>query len=355
VGVATRRRGGAKRSARVFHDRWEVVRPLGGGGQGTAYLVRDLKTDSRPQWVLKELRDQKSDSPARRTKRLRRFEREIAALGRLNLSPNIPSVVDSHVGLDGSYLVTPYAGKNLEKLPKLVDPQAILQRFRGFVQAVKYTNDREVVHRDIRPNNTTVNDDGTTCLVDFGICMYDDKIGLTDTMEGFGNRYFAAPECDAGNPEPIGPPSDIYSLGKLLHWMATDRGKMGREDFDEEAFTFTDRFARQYFSVLIKHTVCERPGARWSATELLDHIDWVLAKLAEHAAIREKGLTVLVDNFGPNDACYENSSRSAMTGYGDPPADYELAHSFFVGEAVVLDRLDIRLAGVAGRGKWRSP
>jgi hypothetical protein len=181
--------------------------------------------------------------------------------------------------------------------------------------------------------------------------MYDDEVGLTDTMEGFGNRYFAAPECDAGNPEPIGSPSDIYGLGKLLHWMATGRGKMGREAFDDEAFTVTDKIARQYFSVLIKHTVREEPGNRWSATELLDYIDWVLAKLAEHAAIREKGLTVLVDNFGPNDACNENSSRSATTGYGDPPADYDLAHSFFVSEAVVLDRLDIRLARRRGSGQ----
>jgi hypothetical protein len=86
------------------------------------------------------------------------------------------------------------------------------------------------------------------------------------------------------------------------------------------------------------------------ATELLDYIDWVLAKLAEHAAIREKGLSVLVDNFGPNDACYENGSRSARTGHGDPPRDYDVAHSFFVGEAVLLDRIDIGLALRRGSG-----
>ena len=148
----------------------------------------------------------------------------------------------------------------------LVEPQAILQQFRGLVEAAKFANDREVVHRDIKPNNATVNGDGTTCLVDFGICMYDDEVGLTDTWEGFGTRYFAAPECDAGNPEPIGPPADIYSLGKVLHWMATGRGTMGREDFDEVAFVFTDRIARQYFSVTIRHTVREdwRVGAHQS-------------------------------------------------------------------------------------------
>jgi serine/threonine protein kinase len=107
-------------------------------------------------------------------------------------------VVDSYVGSKGAYFVTPYAGKNLEKMRNLVEPQAILQQFRGLVEAAKFANDREVVHRDIKPNNATVNGDGTPCLVDFGICMYDDEVGLTDTWEGFGTRYFAAPECDAG-------------------------------------------------------------------------------------------------------------------------------------------------------------
>jgi serine/threonine protein kinase len=181
--------------------------------------------------------------------------------------------------------------------------------------------------------------------------MYDDETGLTDTWEGFGNRYFAAPECDAGNPEAIGPPSDIYSLGKVLHWMATGRGKMGRETFDGEAFVFTDKFARQYFSIILKHTVRENPGARWSASELLDFIDWVLAKLAEHDAFRAGGLSVLKDNFGPNDSCYENSSRSSRTGFGDPPVDYDIAESFFVTEAVVLERLDLRLARRSGSGR----
>ncbi|WP_197515024.1 protein kinase [Mycobacterium sp. 1245805.9] len=347
------RRRRRREKARVFGDRWEVIRQLGGGAQGTAYLVRDLNaTDADAEYVLKVLRGGRAgEPPERRRKRLARFEREIDALDRLDLSPNIPSLVARHVSEAESFFVTPFAGYNLENLPDLAEPQQILQRFRGLVEAAKFANDREVVHRDIKPNNATVRDDGTPCLVDFGICMYDDEVGLTDTWEGFGNRYFAAPECDAGNPEAIGPPSDIYSLGKVLHWMATGRGKMGRETFEEEAFVFADRFARQYFSVIIEHTVCEYPAARWSASELLDFIDWALAKLSEHDAFRAVGLSVLKDNFGPNDSCHEGSSLSARTGYRDPSADYDIAESFFVSEPVVLDRVDLRLARRSGSGR----
>lgn len=98
------------------------------------------------------------------------------------------------------------------------------------------------------------------------------------------------------------------------------------------AFVFTDRIARQYFSVTIRHTVREDWRARWSASELLDYIDWVLAKLTEHATIRGSGLSVLKDNFGPNNSCNENGSLSATTGSGDPSADYDIADSFFVSD-----------------------
>ena len=181
-------------------------------------------------------------------------------------------------------------------------------------------------------------------LVDFGICTYDEEVRLTDTWEGFGNRYFAAPECDTGNPEPIGPSTDIHGLGKVLHWMATGRGKMGREDFDEDAFTFTNRSARHYFSVALRHTGCEDWRARWSVSELLDYIDWVLVKLTEHATISASGLLVLKDNFGPNNSCDESGSSSSTIGSGNPPADYDIADSFFVSDAVTLDKLDLRLA-----------
>jgi serine/threonine protein kinase len=194
-----RRRGRSRpESPRVFGGRWQVVKELGSGGQGTAFLVRDVNGENADaQYVLKQLRIRRpGERHEWQQKRLDRFEREIAALRRLDLSPNIPSVVDSYVGSKGAYFVTPYAGKNLEKMRNLVEPQAILQQFRGLVEAAKFANDREVVHRDIKPNNATVNGDGTPCLVDFGICMYDDEVGLTDTWGGFGTRYFAAPECE---------------------------------------------------------------------------------------------------------------------------------------------------------------
>jgi hypothetical protein len=64
--------------------------------------------------------------------------------------------------------------------------------------------------------------------VDYGICADDEwEARLTSTMEGFGNRLYAAPECEPGSVDDAREPSDIYSLGKLLYWMAIGGGASG--------------------------------------------------------------------------------------------------------------------------------
>ena len=96
-----RRRGRSRpESPRVFGGRWQVVKELGSGGPGTAFLVRDVNGENADaQYVLKQLRIRRpGERHEWQQKRLDRFEREIAALRRLDLSPNIPSVVDSYVG-----------------------------------------------------------------------------------------------------------------------------------------------------------------------------------------------------------------------------------------------------------------
>ena len=275
----------------------------------------------------------------------------------------VTGIEDFAVG-DVSYLVTPYRGKDLTRLTHVEEPRVLLERFRGVVVAVRDAKAKGIVHRDIKPNNVVVNEEGTSFLVDFGICADDGDDVVLTTVEAFGNRAFAAPECEAGSEDEPREPSDVYSLGKLLYWMASAGKFLAQQNFNRDKLTIVDPHAAHYISVLITHTVCENPGARWSVTELLERIDWALAKLDEHSAIRDAGSVVLADGLGPNDSCYEHSFRSATRGRGNPPADYELAESFFVSEAVALDRLDIgvmlrhgsgRLEVALIRGAFESP
>ncbi|MGH3556441.1 protein kinase domain-containing protein [Mycobacterium sp.] len=337
-----------QRSPRRWGDRWEEVKLLGQGGQGSAYSVRDLRENSTG-WVLKALHNPNRVGHKRRS----RFEREIVALSTLN-SGHIPPVIDrSPVGTTPLYFVTPFVGRNLTRVRGVVEPQALLERFRGVVVAVYDAHARAIVHRDIKPNNITVDDRGRPFLVDFGICAYDDSdLGLTGATEALGNRSFAAPECEPGNPDSVREPSDVYSLGKVLYWMTSGNRLMYREDFDLDTLTIGDSFVQQYVSVLIDQAVRENPAARCSVTELLGRVDWALAKVGEHAAIRAAGLTVLADGFGPKNECYRGGSRSATTPpRGNPPADHDVAESFFVHEAVRLQRIDIGVNLRHGSGR----
>jgi serine/threonine protein kinase len=344
-------RGVARRRKRPLRwgEHWEEIKLLGRGGQGRAYLVRDRRDDSTG-WVLKELHNPKGVGPKRRG----RFEREIAALSKLS-SAHIPPVVGrAPIGAATSYFVTPFVGRNLTELGDVVDPQALLQRFRGVVVAVHDAHAKGIVHRDIKPNNITVDDEGKPFLVDFGICADDESaFGLTSNMEPLGSRFFSAPECEPGNVDSIREWSDVYSLGKVLYWMASRKKLMYREDFDRDTLTITDPLVRQYFSVLIDRTVREDPRTRWSVTQLLDGVDWALAKLGEHAAIRAAGLTVLADGFGPNNECYQGSwgHSATMPPRGNPPADHDVAESFFVGETVTLHQIDIGVNLQHGSGR----
>lgn len=343
------------RNRRRWGGRWEEIRELGRGGQGRAYLVRDMDTNDMNAdstgWVLKELHNPHN---ARR-KRRGRFEREIAAVARLR-SAHIPMLVDrSPSGATATYYVTQFVGKNLETLEAVTDPRALLQRFRGVVVAVQDAHSQGIIHRDIKPNNITVDDGGTPFLVDFGICA-DEKsesaLKLTGATEPLGSRSFAAPECEPGNVDSIREWSDVYSLGKVLYWMASGKKPMYREDFDPHSLIFTDPVVCQYFPVLIESTVREDPSTRWSVTQLLNGVDRALAKLHEHVELRDAGIVVLADGFGSSNECNEGAFNLSTTPpQGNPPADHDLAEAFFVREAVKLHRIDLGLKpwSVAGR------
>lgn len=317
---------------RRFVGRWELVEGLGEGGQAHTFLVRDVENDSTG-WVLKRLKN---------PKRVDRFRREIEALERLS-SPHIPRVVDSGISDELSYLVTPYVGKDLTRLPSVGDPRAVFERFRGIVTAVHDAHAQGVIHRDIKPNNIVVDESGKPYLVDFGICAeMESEIALTTTAEGFGNAAFAAPECGAGSLEAASEASDVYSLGKVLYWMTSGRKVFVRENFDRDSLAVTDQHAAHYISAIIDRTVREDASSRWTSTDLLHGVDWALAKLAEHSAISATGQLVLTDGFGPSDQCYPHSSRSATGARrGNPPARHEVAESFYVRESVVLDEIHI--------------
>jgi serine/threonine protein kinase len=169
---------------------------------------------------------------ARRPERQERFKREIEALCKLD-DPNILKIVDYGYDNHGApYLVTEYCENGtLENLPPGTVIET-LQHFLGICKGVAHAHEKGIVHRDLKPRNIFLKANNNTVVGDFGLCfLLDDEADedrLTETMEVAGPRWFGAPEDRDGRLEDVTVRGDVYSLGKLLHWM------FFRRPFDRE-------------------------------------------------------------------------------------------------------------------------
>ncbi len=192
---------------------YRFVRELGRGGMGTVYEAVDSRDGGRVAVKLLHPWLAAEDSSFRD-----RFEREahIAALLR---SPYSVRLLDFGVA-DGAYfLVMEFVegatvGKELERGP--IEPLRALRIAVDVARALEEAAARGVVHRDIKPDNILLTDDGRVKVTDFGIARQEGGTGLTSAGRFVGTAEFAAPEQAVGEADHR---SDIYSLGATLYCM----------------------------------------------------------------------------------------------------------------------------------------
>ncbi|MBN2309697.1 MAG: serine/threonine-protein kinase [Candidatus Hydrogenedentes bacterium] len=194
---------------------YKVVRPLGKGGMGCVYLAADLSLE-RPV-ALKVMLGQF----ARDDSMLRRFNREAKAAARLN-HPNIVQVYA--VGFEDGvpFIAMEYVkGYTLARWLDQAGRLPWLQALRVVSQiaaALSCAHGRGVIHRDIKPGNVLIDEEGRVRVADFGLA----KLQSADsqlTTDGLllGTPHYMSPEqCGVGE---IGPASDMFSLGVVLYEM----------------------------------------------------------------------------------------------------------------------------------------
>jgi hypothetical protein len=314
-----------RKKKETYGDRWQVVPDgsLGEGGQAHTFLVRDIHSGSPEQFVLKRLKN---------PKRLGRFTQEIEALNSLD-SERVSRVVDFCADSDPAYFVTPYRGLDLSTSLK-VKPLNLLDRlvvFRDVVAGVAAAHGVGVIHRDIKPNNVVIDDDSRACVIDFGICqMINDDLVLTTTDEAFGNAAFAAPECFLGSDHPIGTKSDVYSLGLLLLWIATNGKHMSRENLSADliaAIDHEDPWVKAYVAQLVQASTVTRQIA--DAPELLDALDSLFRGIEPHVHPADPRRHLVWDSMGPDGLGYANSKLSATAApHGHSRGRHEVAQAF---------------------------
>lgn len=197
--------------------KYRVDRLIGSGGMGTVYLATDVFLRRAVALkVLSPLSESYQDA-------LERFFREARAVARLE-HPNIVRIYDADDDPDMPFIAMEYV--------KGIDARQLLQRAPGLAttlnvlaqvfEGLGHAHDLGVVHRDVKPANVLVGDDGVVKLIDFGLArLHDDDRDLT-RGQVFGSACYMAPE-QITDPRGIDYRTDIYAAGVLLYQLVTGR------------------------------------------------------------------------------------------------------------------------------------
>ncbi|HEX6229650.1 MAG TPA: protein kinase [Solirubrobacterales bacterium] len=198
----------------VLSGRYRLEAKLGSGGMSTVYLARDETLD-RPVAVKVMHREMSEQA-----EQLERFRQEARAVAKLS-HPNVVSVIDA--GEDGGhpYIVFEYVrGETLKQRIARVgalDTQEAIAYAIEIARGLSVAHARHMVHRDIKPQNVLIDEEGRAKLTDFGISRQLERDGMTATGRVLGTTDYVAPEQAMGRA--VDPRSDIYSLGVVLYEM----------------------------------------------------------------------------------------------------------------------------------------
>ena len=201
-----------------INDRYQIVKSIGEGGMANVYLAYDTILERHV--AVKVLRgDLATDE-----KFVRRFQRE--ALSASSLShPNIVEVYD--VGEDNGiyYIVMEYIeGKHLKQLIKKrgkLTTEEVIDIMLQITDGIACAHDSYIIHRDIKPQNIMILDNGIVKITDFGIAVASNSESLTQTNSVMGSVHYLPPEQANGTGSTVR--SDIYSLGIMMFEMLTGK------------------------------------------------------------------------------------------------------------------------------------
>jgi len=208
----------------VVDGRYRLIGRIGSGGMADVYRAED--THLGREVALKVLHSRFAQD----THFVERFRREASAAAGLQ-HPNVVSVFDRGRHGDTYYIAMEYLrGRTLKQV---IDADAPLPEDAAIDYAIQMlraagpAHARGIVHRDFKPHNAILSDDGRLKVTDFGIA----RAGVSDITETgsiMGTAQYLSPEQAQG--QPVGPPSDLYSIGVILHEMLT-----GRVPFDGDS------------------------------------------------------------------------------------------------------------------------
>ncbi len=272
--------------------KYEIREQLGRGGMGTVYRAYDPVMDR--EVAVKVILDLALDVPEIKE----RFYREARTAGKLS-HENITIVHDVGEDKGRPFIVMEYlTGSDLRTLLERQEPMSAMQKIDIAVQICRglaFSHSKEVVHRDVKPANIRVLDDGRVKIMDFGIARLGSS-ALTSTGAVMGTPYYMSPEQIQG--KKVDPRADIFSCGVLLFELFTSQKPFRGEEPTSVMYKIVheepegiDQLPRLYpeeLSAILSRMLIKDPAARY---QRLDDVVRELEIAKEHLRIAEqKGL-----------------------------------------------------------------
>ena len=201
----------------LVDNRYRLRQPLGSGGMADVFLAHDDVLDRDVALKVMSVRYAGDDEF------VERFKREAQSAAALS-HPNIVSIFDRGETDDGTYYIAMEylsGGTLKDRVLKrgALPPQTAAAVALQIAEALKAAHDRDVIHRDIKPQNILITSSGDVKVTDFGIARAASSSTMTRTGHILGTAHYISPEQAMG--EPVGPASDLYSLGVVLYELLT--------------------------------------------------------------------------------------------------------------------------------------
>jgi serine/threonine protein kinase len=201
---------------RIIGNRYEIIEKIGGGGMSNVYKA---KCNVLNRYVaIKILRDELTQD----SEFVEKFKQESLSAASLT-HPNIVNIYDTGIEDDIYYIVMEYVkGETLKnyikRMTRLSEEEAV-KISRQVAEALRHAHLNNIVHRDIKPHNILLTEDGTAKVTDFGIARASTSSTINNTSNVIGSVHYFSPEQARGGY--VDEKSDIYSLGIVMYEMVT--------------------------------------------------------------------------------------------------------------------------------------
>jgi serine/threonine protein kinase len=214
-----------------FADRYELISELGRGGMGIVYQAQDTKLGQIV--TLKVL----SPMVSRDRRALDRFRHEASATRRIN-HPNVIRIYDLGEAGSEPYMSMEYfPGMDLKQRLRIegsLPQKECVRILLGVAEGIRAAHEQGVIHRDLKPQNILLGQNGQVKVIDFGLAKSALMGGLTVSGFILGTPQYMSPEQIQGNE--IDLRSDIYSLGVVAYEMRSGRTPFRGESPIEVSF-----------------------------------------------------------------------------------------------------------------------